>query len=203
MKAKFIELLQLGYPIQKACQRLKIPKRIYYAWKKRFPDFHEEVVEITQDPVYRARRRIEAARACAERSSDWKIRYAAALEKTESRSEACLVSGAMAFEIENALDDTHADFDPKFRQMVNDVELRRIWEIEDELMRRAKTDNTAAKSVLAARMKDLYEPRRDQTVLVGSFWFNPDGESQAAEAIQKAFGSQSEKEVKEITGVVQ
>ena len=198
LKKQIIERLAQGYGIMETCDLVRIARNTYYNWKKADPAFAADVERILRDPIHTTRIMKHESKAVVGIEDDWKLRFLGVYKKTGDRNQALMHvgEGKRAQEIEAAMDPNHPDYDAQFAKAFINEEQKRLWQIEDNTLRKAEHDMPTARFVLGNLVKHKYGKLEGSTTIQQA-WFSAKGEDEAANTLRGLNFGQSETKPKE------
>jgi hypothetical protein len=142
-KTAVLSGLESGLSITRACKQAKVPYATYASWKKSDERFAEKAQKILSQPEQRARLAAKKTVVASTPGDNWKLAYTRALREGKKRTEALDIVGIKA----STLQDTIAE-DMEFAAELEEIELREIMDIEDNLKKRARKSTQEARLVL-------------------------------------------------------
>lgn len=190
LKKEFKNKLAQGYGIAEACKQLRFARATYYNWRNADEAFASEVDLILADPIHQTRLLRHDGKAAAQTFSTWQKKFVALYRQTGSRDEAIAGCGKSALEVEAALNPKSEDFDAVFARLFDEEQQRRLWRIEDNLLKKAEHDTTASRFVLSNLLKDRYGKVGGETTVNAQLnWFTEAGANKAQGTLEQLFGS--------------
>ena len=198
LKKQIIERLAQGYGIAETCDLIRVARNTYYNWKKKDPAFAADVERILRDPLHTTRILNKQSKAEVGIEDDWKLRFLGVYKKTGDRNQALMHvgEGKTAVDIDHAMDPQHPDYDAEFARAFFNEEQKRLWQIEDNTLRKAEHDMPTARFVLGNLVKHKYG-KMEGTTTIQQAWFTAKGESEAADTLKGlGFGKSESDRVK-------
>lgn len=194
-KKEMLALLAKGYGISEMCRKLGITRPTYYNWRKKDPHFDHECQRILDDPAHKERILKGASRTDVTPDLPWQQKFLRSYRITGDKNEAANASGMKAREVEDALNPKSENYDEEFHLGFLEEEQRRIWQIEDNLHKKAEHDGPSARFVLANLLKEKYGKVEGQVNVHTTQWFTQKGTDEASEFLSGLFGSQDSHEM--------
>ena len=186
LKKEFMERISKGYGIQETCKLLNMARSSYYNWRREDPAFKADVERILSDPLHATRILRHESKVELGIEEDWKMRFLGLYRRSGDRNQALKGSGKRATDIEQALDPSHEAYDAEFARLFADEEQKRLWQIEDNTLRKAEHDMPTARFVLSNLVKEKYG-KLEGTTTVQQVWFTQTGEEKAIKELETLF----------------
>ena len=185
IKKELVERLAQGYGIKEATKLLRISRSTFYNWRKADEAFNAECTRLLADPIHQSRILRQESKAVLGIEEDWKLRFIGMYRMSGDRTEALATvgNGKRAQDIENALNPKHDTYDEQFHKLFLNEEQKRLWKIEDNLLKKAEHDSPSARFVLANLVKDKYG-KLEGSATIQQVWFTSQGESDAMSGLQ-------------------
>lgn len=199
IKKEVLERLAQGYGILETCKLLRIGRSTYYKWKGDDEAFSCDVERVLADPLHGTRILSQATKAEVGIEEDWKLRFLGVYRKTGDRNQALanVGEGKFAHEIEAALDPHSTNFDEAFSELFKNEEQKRLWQIEDNTLKKAIHDMPTARFVLSNLVKEKYG-KLEGTTTIQQVWFSQVGEEKALSELSSLFDQTGTKQIEAI-----
>jgi hypothetical protein len=186
LKQEFLAKISKGYGIGEACKLLRFGRSTFYNWKRGDPEFAAECDRILATPVHKERIIHKQPKADTAVDASWQEIFLALYKKTGDRDSAVDGCGIEALAINEAMDPTSAAYDEVFHKQFMEEEQRRLWRIEDSMLRKAEHDMPTARFALSNLLKEKYGKVGGE-VTVNQHWFTSKGQAKAATFMGELF----------------
>jgi hypothetical protein len=192
IKDEFYARLGQGYGITEACKVLRISRSTYYNWRDSDPVFAAECKRLLSDPVQQVRRMEGKKIADAPVHSTWQDKFIAVYRKTGDRDQAQVSCGESAVYIEQTLSPTSDKYDEEFHKRFMEEEQKRLWRIEDSMLRKAEHDMPTARFALSNLLKEKYGKVGGEVTVNNQHWFTSAGAARADKLMDDLFGNKNQ-----------
>ena len=179
LKQEMLAKLSKGYGITESCKLLRFSQSTFYNWKKTDPEFAAECNRILATPVHKERIIHKQRKADTAVDASWQEIFLAIYKKTGDRDQAVDACGVDPLAVTSAMDPTQAAYDEVFHKQFMEEEQRRLWRIEDSMLRKAEHDMPTARFALSNLLKEKYGKLGGE-VTVNQHWFTSKGQAKAA-----------------------
>lgn len=190
IKEEILARLAQGYSVMETMKILRVGRTTYYNWTKADPEFASNAKRILSDPVHQTRILRHESKATVPTHSTWQDKFIAVYRKTGDRDQSLIACGESVLDVEARLDPTSKQYDKVFHERFMEEEQRRLWRIEDSMLRKAEHDMPTARFALGNLMKGKYGKIGGEVTVNNQHWFNSAGEAQADKAMGDLFGGE-------------
>ena len=119
---------------------------------------------------------------------EWRKRFLETYARTGMRTEAAKAAKLHLTELRDMLDSASDNYDDELATGVKEIELGRIFDVEDKLFQSSKNgDSGAARFMLQNHMADTYKPAQNGSG-ANVFWVTPQGEKAVLDMMKDMFG---------------
>lgn len=189
LKQEMIAKLSKGYGIAESCDLLRFSKSTYYNWHKADPEFKAECDRILSTPVHKERIIHKQPKADTAVDASWQEIFIALYRKTGDRDSAIDGCAQLALTVNAAMDPESSEYDEPFHKLFMEEEQRRLWRIEDSMLRKAEHDMPTARFALSNLLKEKYGKVGGE-VTVNQHWFTSQGAAKASKFMGSLFGDE-------------
>lgn len=194
---RVLRFLRSGMSLSAAIQEVGISDTTIYRWRQKYPEFDEKVVSLLAESQARKKALRKEWKSRKDKPEpllpppsvgetaqfhrlfeEQKETFLRIYETNGSRAEACVTVGITPTRFLEWCDPDHPLFDEYFLHSIQDIERKQLWEVEDQVLLKAKEDRQTAKFVLETRIKEKYGPP-EKTPSVNVFWFTEEGNQRA------------------------
>ena len=138
LKQEMLAKLSKGYGITESCKLQRFSQSTFYNWKNTDPEFAAECNRILATPVHKERIIHKQRKADTAVDASWQEIFLAIYKKTGDRDQAVDACGVDSLAVTAAMDPTQAAYDEVFHKQFMEEEQRRLWRIEDSMLRKAE-----------------------------------------------------------------
>ena len=188
IKQEFYARLAQGHGIMQTCDILRIGRSTYYNWKKKDPEFAAECTRILSDPVHTTRMLNNESQTTIPTTSTWQDKFIAVYRKTGDRDQSLIACGESALYVEHTMTPTSEHYDEEFHVRFMEEEQKRLWRIEDNMLRKAEHDPPTARFALSNLMKEKYGKVGGEVTVNNQHWFTSAGAARADKLMDGLFG---------------
>ncbi len=154
-KRAIIRGLLAGLSLSKSLKGTGITYSSIRYWREKDPRFDKRVTQLLDSAAHVARisHRSEEADTIVdvEKEGGWRKAFARLVQDGKKRTEALDILGLDAVKVRDAIA-TEEDF----RGMLENIEIRNIWDVEDNAVERAKVSTADARLVLTSALREKY-----------------------------------------------
>jgi hypothetical protein len=187
LRQEFLATLAEGYGIAAACKKLQFGRTSYYNWRRKDPAFAAACDGVLSEPIHKERILTGRAKADVGVGATCQDKFVALYRRTGDRAAAASQAGVSVSQVEQALDATHAEYDPDFAFSFQEEQQRKLWKIEDNTMTKAEHDPPTARFVLSNLMKEKYGRVGGEVTVNQLHWFTERGADRARRVLGDMF----------------
>jgi len=187
LRQEFLALIAEGYGIKESCSQLGFSTQSYYNWRKKNDAFREACDAVLSDPIHKERILSGAAKADVAVGATWQQKFIALYRRTGDRVAAASQSGVEAVDVENSLDKDHDDYDEQFAYDFQEEQQKKLWKIEDNMMKKAEHDAPTSRFALSNLMKEKYGKVGGEVTVNQLHWFTERDTGSARDLLSDLF----------------
>jgi hypothetical protein len=168
---------------------VRVGRSTYYNWQESDPEFAADSKRILSDPVHQTRMLANESKTTVPTTSTWQDKFIAVYRKTGDRDQSLVACGESVLDVEACLSPTSETYDEVFHKRFMEEEQKRLWRIEDSMLRKAEHDMPTARFALSNLLKEKYGKIGGE-VTVNQHWFTSSGAAKADRLMDDLFGDQ-------------